>query len=221
MRENLTELGVVIDRSGSMEKVRGDAIGGFNSFLKSQKELPGDANMTVVLFDTTVDTYAVGPVKSVEPLTEKTYKPDGWTALYDAVGTTIDSIGKKLAAMGEEDRPSKVIIAILTDGEENSSKKYTRQDIFNKIKTQRDTYNWEFIFLAAGEGAFQEGEAIGMSRTKMAKFVNDAKGNSAAYEALCTYSSALRSADTEEKYRGLTKSANIQSLVDEALKKTR
>lgn len=214
MKENLTELGVVIDRSGSMDKVRDDAIGGFNAFLKSQQELPGDANMTVVLFDTTVETYAVGPVKGVAPLSQESYKPDGWTALYDAVGKTIDDIGKKLANMREEDRPSKVIIAILTDGAENSSKKYTQQDVFNKIKVQRDTYNWEFIFLAAGEAAFQEGEAIGMTRSKMAKFTNDAKGNAAAYDALCCYSSALRSADSSG-YEALKCSVNIQELVDQ------
>ena len=194
MNENLTELVVVMDKSGSMEPVQKDAIGGFNTFLKGQKEAPGEAKMTVVLFDTSYNFYAANvDVKNVNALTEKTYQPNGGTALYDAVCTAIDEIGKKLAAMKEEDRPSKVIFAILTDGEENSSRQFTKKDAFDRIAKQRDQYKWDFLFLAAGEGAFKAGEAIGMVKTKMAMFKNDGKGQSASYDTVSNYAVASRS----------------------------
>jgi len=220
MNENLTELVVVIDKSGSMDSVTNDAIGGFNAFLKSQKEAPGEAKMTVVLFDTTYSFYAANvDVKSVNPLDNNSYKPQGGTALYDAVGTAIDEIGKKLADMEEKDRPSKVVFAILTDGEENSSKKYNRQKVFNQIATQRDTYKWEFLFLAAGKEAFTAGESLGMAKTKMAMFKNDAKGNTASYDALAAYTTAYRGTKGDFETMELSRSINLQSVVNESLAK--
>lgn len=100
MKDNLTELVVVVDKSGSMGSVRNDAIGGFNVFLDAQKKAEGEAKMTAVLFDTTFSFYAANvDVQSVKNLDTESYVPNGGTALYDAVGKTIDEIGKKLAAM--------------------------------------------------------------------------------------------------------------------------
>jgi len=220
VKKDLTEIGVVIDRSGSMALVASDAIGGFNTFLKSQQEQPGDANMTVLLFNEAITKYATNaPVKGVAPLTSETYVAQGWTALYDAVGTLIDEIGEKLAKTSEDSRPEKVIIAILTDGAENKSRMYTQKMVFDKIALQRDTYNWEFIFLAAGEEAFKEGQALGMSMSKMAKFANDSAGNSGAYETLCLYTSAIRSTKSFAETEQLKSAVNLQSMVDENIAK--
>lgn len=218
MKDNLTELVVVIDKSGSMSSVQTDAIGGFNTFLKAQQEAVGEANMTVTLFDTNMSFYAANAgVKTVKPLDITTYSPSGCTALYDAVCITVDDIGKKLAGMKEEDRPSKVIFAIITDGAENSSQKFTRKDAFDRITVQRDTYKWEFIFLAAGEDAFKEGESIGMSLSKMAKFVNDKQGIGASYRSVSNYVSACRSVNNAADFVNLTSSFDLQAEVNSNL----
>lgn len=217
MNENLTELVVVMDKSGSMEPLQNDAIGGFNTFLKSQKEAPGEAKMTVVLFDTSYSFYAANvDVKNVKPLDASTYKPDGGTALYDALCTTIDEIGKKLAAMKEEDRPARVIFAILTDGEENSSRQFNRKEAFDRIARQRDQYKWDFLFLAAGEGAFQAGESIGMTKSKIAMFKNDSKGQSASYNAMSNYAAASRSVSLKA-YEDLSANFDTQMEVNAML----
>jgi len=217
MNENLTELVVVIDRSGSMEPVANDAIGGFNTFLKAQKEAPGEAKMTVVQFNTQLEFYAVNAdVKSVNPLDTKTYTPEGGTALYDAVGLAIDETGKRLAAMEEKDRPSKVIFAILTDGEENSSKKYTGGEIKKMIERQRDVYKWDFVFLAAGEGAFKEAEHIGMQMSKTMRFANTGANQSASYDTLAFYASNSRSMKSAD-YEKFSASINLQSVMSDVL----
>jgi len=217
MKENLTELIVVMDMSGSMDGVKTDAIGGFNSFLESQKALEGEANMTVVLFNSVEKVYVDNkPVKSVTPLSEKTFIPAGMTAMYDAVGGAIERVGTRLSNMNEADRPSKVVVAILTDGAENSSTKFTQNKVFEMIATQRDTYSWEFIFLAAGQEAFDAGRGLGMSQSKMAIFSNTSQGNSAAYDSMCMYTSSLRSCSSDD-FEMVKSSSNLQSFVDSAL----
>lgn len=210
MKEDLTELVVVLDKSGSMSTVISDAIGGFNTFLKAQQEAPGEAKITVVQFDTVLEFYATNAdVKSVKPLNEKTYVPRGNTALYDAVGIAIDETGKRLAALDEKDRPSKVIFAILTDGEENSSSKYTGKQVREMLAHQRDKYNWDFVFLAAGEGAFKEAENFGMSMSKTLSFMNTGANQKKSYETLTAYAVNARSMDASE-YKIYSSSVNLQ-----------
>lgn len=217
MNENLTELVVVIDRSGSMEPVANDAIGGFNTFLKAQKEAPGEAKITVVQFNTQLEFYAANvDVKNVQPLDTKTYSPEGGTALYDAVGLAIDETGKRLAAIQENDRPSKVIFAILTDGEENSSKKYVGSEVKKMIERQRDVYKWDFVFLAAGEGAFKEAEHIGMQMSKTMRFANTGANQSASYDTLAFYASNSRSMKSAD-YEKFSASVNLQSVMSDVL----
>src|SRR4051812_43365285 len=121
-----TEIAFVLDRSGSMAQCQQAAIDGFNRFLSEQHNAPGRARLTVVLFD---DEYLVParsiPVQEVVPLNQETYTLGNCTALLDAVGRTIDDLGASLAAMPEDDRPGKVIIAIFTDGLENASRRFT------------------------------------------------------------------------------------------------
>lgn len=214
MKDNLTELVAVVDKSGSMGSVRNDAIGGFNVFLEAQKKAEGEAKMTAVLFDTSFSFYAANAdVQSVKNLDTESYVPNGGTALYDAVGKTIDEIGKKLAAMKEEDRPAKVIFAILTDGEENSSHSYSGVQVKEMIAKQRDTYKWDFVFLAAGEGAFKEGEALGMARTKMMKFANTGENQTKGFDSLTSYVANSRSM-SNDAYAVYSASVNLQSSFD-------
>ena len=163
MKEGLTELVFILDRSGSMGIMMKEAIGGFNSFLEEQKKLPGEAKLTLALFDNHYDLICNGKdIKCVEPLDECTYAPRGTTALLDAIGRTVDDVGRRLNETPENERPSKVLVAILTDGLENASKDYTGNKINEIITHQRGKYSWEFLFLAANQDAIDTGTTIGI-----------------------------------------------------------
>lgn len=172
---HFTEIVCVIDKSGSMAPLQQDAIGGFNTFLEGQKALPSRANLTLVLFDTDYLVVHDGvPIAEAQPLTEATYVPGGMTALYDAVARTIDSVGVRLAAMPEEERPEHVIMAILTDGQENSSQEFAgpagAEAVRARIEHQRDKYGWEFVFLAANQDAVVAGGRMGIAPDRTAHF---------------------------------------------------
>jgi hypothetical protein len=161
MRPDLTEIAFVLDRSGSMNPIADDAIGGFNTFLTEQQALTGQARLTLVLFDHEyMVTHNNVDIRAVPPLDAKTYTPRGMTALLDAVGRTIDDIGTRLAATPEAERPAKVIVAILTDGQENASRDYTFARVADKIKHQQEKYSWEFLFLAANQDAIAAAGAL-------------------------------------------------------------
>ncbi len=165
MKENLTELVFILDRSGSMHSMQEEAIGGFNAFLEDQKKVPGEANMTLVLFDHDYNLIHNGKdLNDVESLCSDTYSPRGTTALLDAIGRTVDDVGKRLAETPEEERPSKILVAVLTDGLENASKDYKKAKINEMITHQRDEYKWEFIFLGANQDAIAEGSSLGVSK---------------------------------------------------------
>jgi uncharacterized protein YegL len=154
MRADLTEIAFVLDRSGSMQAIAGDAIGGFNAFLAQQQAERGAARLTLVLFD---HEYLVAAehveIGAVAPLDERSYVPRGMTALLDAVGRTVDAVGVRLAQTPEEERPAKVIVAILTDGLENASREYGYGRVAEMIRHQQEKYGWEFVFLAANQDA--------------------------------------------------------------------
>lgn len=163
MKKNLTEIVVVLDESGSMSLGKDDTIGGFNEFLKTQKEMKGEANFTLVKFS---DYYKVvndgSAIKQVSPLNEQNYTPSNSTALLDAVGRTINSVNKRLSSTPKKKRPEKVIFVILTDGHENHSKEFTRSQIFDMVKKQRNKHDWEFLFLGADIDAW--GAELGITR---------------------------------------------------------
>jgi uncharacterized protein YegL len=130
MKKNLSELILILDKSGSMGDVRSDALGGINTFITEQKKEPGEANLTLVLFDTSINTFFDRRnIKDTRPLKEEEYVPSGCTALLKAVSDTIDSVGEKLAREKEADRPEKVIVVIMTDGHENASNENTWNDV--------------------------------------------------------------------------------------------
>jgi uncharacterized protein YegL len=169
--QNLTEIIVVMDKSGSMQTIRDDAMGAFNTFLDEQKKLPGKAQLTLTLFDTVYDmVHKCAPINDVPRLNTSTYAPGGMTALLDAVGRTIDEVGKRLAATPEEKRPGKVMMVIITDGQENSSHEYKRDQIMKKIDVQTNQYQWEFVFLAAGKDAMEEARGIGIAASRIVSY---------------------------------------------------
>jgi hypothetical protein len=157
-----THIICVLDRSGSMSSIINDSIGGFNTFLKQQKELPDEATITVALFDDKYDLlYDNIDIKKAEELTSKIWIPRGTTALYDAIGKTINGEKQRFAKLGKE-APAKVLVCIVTDGLENASREYTLNNIRNLIKECEDD-DWNFIYLAANQDAFSVGQSFGVS----------------------------------------------------------
>ena len=194
-KENFTSINVIIDESGSMGHLVQDTVGGFNKFLADQKEVPGDAVFTLCLFSTK-HHYPFDFVKlaDVPALTSRSYKPGGSTALLDAIGTTINSVGAKLSAMPEEERPSKVIFLIITDGEENASKEFTKAQVASMVSHQRDIYSWEFVFMGANIDAIAEGGSLGIASHNAINYSASAAGTARLYgdvsRSLRTYRSS-------------------------------
>ena len=163
MRTDLTDITVVMDRSGSMQSRRTDAEGGLNAFIEKQKTEPGEAVFTLVQFDNVYEfVHTAVPIKSVPPYT--LVPRGGSTALLDAVGRAINETVHRLAKMNEADRPGLVIFVIITDGEENSSKEFKKAQIKAMIQHQTAVYGWQFTFLGANQDAFAEGGGIGNRR---------------------------------------------------------
>jgi len=207
MNKDLTEIAFILDRSGSMAACQEEAIAGFNEFLADQVKQPGHANLTLVLFD---DQYEVPissiPVAEVSKLDTTTFVPRGMTALLDAIGKTIDDLGERLARLPEARRPGGVIVPILTDGLENSSRQYALRDIADRIRHQSDKYNWQFLFLGAGQDAIATAASMNISRMNASSFVADGIGAHSAFFSMRRKTSAMRKSfagmelDAEEAY---------------------
>ena len=197
MKENLTEIVFILDQSGSMGHLRDDTIGGYNTYVEDQKKEPGEAYLTTVLFD---DCYIVLhdhiKIQDVPVLTEKYYRPGGCTALMDAIGRTITSVGRRLADTPEEERPAHVIFVITTDGYENASKEYTREKVKQMIEHQQSKYSWTFLFFGAGIDAYQEAESIGIGSVHTMSVTADKTGTDNLYKSVITASNAVRSSVT-------------------------
>jgi len=195
MNTNLAELAFILDRSGSMGCVVQETIAGFNRFLEEQQALPGEARLTLVLFDTEILTPVDAvPVAAVAPLNHTTYTLGGSTALLDAIGTTIGTIGKRIAAMPEDQRPGKVIVAILTDGEENASRIFTARQINEMIRHQTDKYAWEFLFLGANQDSIATAARMGIAANNAANFACNEDSVMASHASIARKSGAMRMA---------------------------
>ena len=170
--KDATHIAVLLDRSGSMGDIKDDAIGGFNCFLKEQKAAGANATLTLVQFDTesTDVVHESMPILEVPDLNHQTFQPRGGTPLLDALGQTIDNTGRALAAIPEANRPNKVVFVVITDGQENSSHRYTKASVKEKIDHQSGQYNWQFVFLGANQDAFDEAGAVGIAMGNAANF---------------------------------------------------
>lgn len=168
MRKDFTDVTLVVDRSGSMEAIREDAMGGVNRFILDQAEKPGEAVLTLVQFDTEYEfIHRAVPIQNVP---KYVLTPRGSTALLDAVGRAINETGERLAAMPEADRPGLVVFVVMTDGQENSSREFTKSQIKEKIEHQQSAYAWQFLFLGANQDAFAEAGGMGMQVAGSANF---------------------------------------------------
>ena len=200
MKKGLTELVMILDRSGSMGGLEADTIGGFNGMIEKQKREDGEAYVSVVLFDDVSEViYDRVDIHKVEPMTDRQYYVRGCTALLDAVGRAIHHIGIVHRYARTEDVPEKTLFIITTDGMENASREYSYERVKRMIEKQKEKYGWEFIFLGANIDAAREAERFGIHRSRAVRYENDCIGTRINYSVMSDVVSRARSADSVEE----------------------
>ncbi len=191
MKKNLTELVMILDRSGSMAGLEGDTIGGFNAMIEKQKKQEGETLVSTVLFDNSSRVvHDRVPLDRISPMTDRDYYVGGCTALLDALGDAIRHISNIHKYAREEDVPEKTLFVITTDGMENASRKYTADRIRAMISERKEKYGWEFLFIGANIDAVQTAARYGIGRDRAVDYRADAKGTAVVYdcvaEAVCS-----------------------------------
>jgi len=193
MRNDLTELVFIIDRSGSMHGLEKDTIGGFNSVLEQNKALPGDANVTTILFDHDITLlHDRLPIKAISPITDDDYRVRGSTALLDAIGTGIEKIVSVQRHTAEDFRAGKVQFVIITDGMENASRRYRLAQIKAMITREQEEYGWDFLFLGANMDAISTAGDMGIHADRAVTAMSDRAGTELQYQAVARANMAYR-----------------------------
>ncbi|MDB5388705.1 MAG: hypothetical protein JWM11_4351 [Planctomycetaceae bacterium] len=192
-RADLTDITLVLDRSGSMESVKAATIEAFNGFLNSQRKGVGSARMTLVQFDNEYEVvFAAQPLDQATELNNQTFQPRGATALLDAMGRTMIATGKRLSDMPEAERPGTVLFVTLTDGEENASHEFDLTKINAMISEQRDKYAWQFVFLAANQDAIATAAKMGIGAAQSLTMSATPAGVQSSLAALDRHTHAAR-----------------------------
>jgi uncharacterized protein YegL len=193
MKNNLTEMVFLLDRSGSMSALRDDTIGGFNTMIEQQKKTDADVLVSTVMFsdDSSVIHDRV-PIEKVKPLTRDDYAPMGCTALLDAVGDAVKHIANIHKYAREEDIPEKTLFVITTDGMENASRKYTHREVKNLIERVQEEKGWEFVFLGANIDAAETAGSIGIRAENAVDYHADGCGTAVLFESVSCAVSGIR-----------------------------
>lgn len=181
----ITEMVFILDRSGSMAGLEQDTIGGFNSMINRQKAEDGKAYVSTVLFDDYMDVvYDRVPIEKVEKMTENQYYVRGCTALIDAIGCAVNHIGNIHKYARPEDVPDNTVFVIITDGEENASRKYSSDKVKKMIEHKKSKYGWEFLFIGANIDAVETAGKFGINADRAVNYHADAMGTQIVYEAV-------------------------------------
>lgn len=197
MKNNLTELVFILDKSGSMSGLESDTIGGFNSMLKKQKAVDGDCRITTVLFDNNYELlHDRIDIQAVSEMTDKEYQVGGSTALLDAIGRSIGKISAVQKNTAVKYRADKVMFVIITDGEENASREYSAEKVRTQIGRQKEKYGWEFVFLGANIDAVQTAGRFGIAPERAVNYVPDAAGTALNFNVMSEAVASFR--DTGE-----------------------
>ncbi|UFS94977.1 vWA domain-containing protein [Nocardia huaxiensis] len=189
---DLTLIAVLLDRSGSMQTIKSDTEGGFAAYIDQQRQVPKRIEVTLAQFDTEYELlYANRPLHQVPALD---LKPRGMTALYDAVGRLITDVGAELAARPEPARPGTVIVVVLTDGHENSSKEWSHAAVKALITQQQEIYRWNFLFLGANMDAVAIGTGMGFGPQQSITYSTGSRGVEGVFRAASAYTARLQAA---------------------------
>ncbi|MCR5417966.1 MAG: VWA domain-containing protein [Lachnospiraceae bacterium] len=198
MKKGLTELVMILDRSGSMSGLEEDTIGGYNAMLKKQEKQEGEVLVSTVLFDHLTEVlHDRVPLSEIKPITGEEYYVRGNTALLDALGGAIHHIGNIHKYAREEDVPEKTIFVITTDGMENSSRRYSYDKVKAMVEREKEKYGWEFLFLGANMDAISVAGKMGISADRSANYMNDSVSTRLNYEVLGETVCAMRMADAK------------------------
>ena len=193
MKRDWTELVFILDRSGSMQGLESDTIGGFNAMLEKQKKQPGEAFVSTVLFDD--ETQVLHDrlrLNKVKPITEKDYYVRGCTALLDAVDGAIHHIGNIHKYARPEDVPAHTLFVITTDGMENASRRYAARQVKEMIRRQKEKYGWEFLFLGANIDAVETAGCLGICPDRAVNYHSDSTGTRLNYQVVGQAVAAVR-----------------------------
>jgi len=208
MKNGLTWIVPIVDESGSMGEIKSDTIGAYNSFISEQKKVEGEALVNLVKFNTKIEKVYESSIQNAQLLDDNTYRPKDWTRLYDAIGHTIKDVKDKIKSLKDEDKPEKVLVVIITDGKENRSRDFNRDQIFEKIKKLEKKYNAVFLYLGANQDAFEEGNKIGINKFNTVTWEADSSGVNTAFASVNTYAKKYRttsaidfSADLNQIYK--------------------
>jgi uncharacterized protein YegL len=190
-KANYTHIAILLDRSGSMKKIKNDVIGGYNSLISEQKKEPGELTISLVQFDSHYEpVYEKLNIQDVKELTEDIYIPRSMTALNDSMARLIAETSTFVKGLSDENKPERVLFVTATDGEENASKEYTTNALKQLIETQEGN-NWEFIYIGANQDSFKESEVRGVKHSM--NFTADSGGTKVMYASLSKKMSSYRS----------------------------
>lgn len=185
MKDNLTEIVFILDRSGSMSGLEADTIGGFNAMLERQKKAEGEALLSTLLFSNETEVlHDRADIRRVEPLSLQDYRVGGSTALLDAIGDAIRHIGNLHRETRPEERPAHTLFVITTDGQENASRRYGYGELRRLIERQKEKYGWEFLFLGANMDAVETAGRFGIDADRAVRYHCDSAGIALNYEAV-------------------------------------
>lgn len=185
MKDNLTEIVFILDRSGSMSGLEADTIGGFNAMLERQKKAEGEALLSTLLFSNETEVlHDRADIRRVEPLSLQDYRVGGSTALLDAIGGAIRHIGNLHRETRPEERPAHTLFVITTDGQENASCRYGYGELRRLIERQKEKYGWEFLFLGANMDAVETAGRFGIDADRAVRYHCDSAGIALNYEAV-------------------------------------
>jgi hypothetical protein len=220
MKEKLTHIIFVVDRSGSMGSIAKDMIGGYNQFIEDQKKLEGECVVSFYQFDNVYESvFERVPLKDVVELTAETYVPRAMTALYDAMGRTINSYGEFLSSIPEEERPERVLFVTITDGDNNASIEFDMAKVAELVKTQTEKYQWDFVFLGSNIDAWEGGGSLNIKSSSTLQFANSGGSVKAAFASLNSNTLQYRSVSAKADYSFSAKDLSDQDqYLDDNLK---
>ncbi len=202
MKNNLTELVFIIDRSGSMYGLEKDTVGGFNSMIGKQKQLDEPCYVSTILFNNVSEVlHDRMNIKDIHTLNVNDYVTGGCTALLDAIGGAIHHIGNIHKYARKEDIPAHTLFVITTDGYENASHKYTQKRIKEMIERQKEKYGWEFIFIGANIDAIKTANAFGIEKENAVNYHADHIGTEILYESISLKASDIRMNNSSKQWR--------------------
>lgn len=185
MKNNITELVFILDRSGSMSGLESDTIGGFNSMIEKQKKQDGECYVSTVLFDNVSEVlHDRVKLEDIQLMTDNDYMVRGCTALIDALGNAIHHIGNIHKYARPEDVPEHTMFVITTDGYENASHQYTSEQVKKMIEHQKEKYGWEFLFIGANIDAVETAKRYGISHDRAVNYKADGKGTRVLYDTV-------------------------------------